>query len=389
MAEQKSTTYGAKDIPVINPDIAMEVIQQAYELRQPLILWGPPGAGKTSGVRSAADALRARYGEPFLLKEVYLSRMTPADVGGLPALDSETKKTTFYLPDNLTDLKSSERGIIFFDELTTADPQTRAAVLNLILEGRLGEFTLPKGWFCVAAANPKEFGGIYGDLGAAMNNRLMHYDVRPEFNQWVEAWAPANNVSPAVMAFLRNGNDSHFMASAEEFRNNPKSFPTPRNWVRVGEIVERVANPKTRDIMIDATIGLTASGFFKAWYRECEGMRPMVEYLEASEDAAAIHKILPRKIAGLYLIACSARAYVTNENPKRSEQALALLNAIYFAKESKEKGDSFNNAPTREIGVLGWEMAGTKALAIKYPASKSQHFSRYNNHRVTDLKVLN
>ena len=112
----------------------------------PVMLWGPPGAGKSQLVAQAA----ARHGAPVI--EVRLAQMEPTDLRGIPFRDG--RNVVWSVPAMLPDAgRHGAQGILFLDEITSAPPTVTAAAYQLILDRRLGEYHVPEGWVIVAAGN--------------------------------------------------------------------------------------------------------------------------------------------------------------------------------------------------------------------------------------------
>ena len=63
--------------------------------------------------------------------------------------------TSIFLPDG-----SIKEGILFLDELNTAAPMVQASAYQLILDRKIGEYTLPDGWAIVAAGNRESDKGV-------------------------------------------------------------------------------------------------------------------------------------------------------------------------------------------------------------------------------------
>ena len=61
---------------------------------------------------------------------------------------------TFAPPAWARRLTDADRGLLFFDEISTAPPAVQAALLRVVLERTVGDLTLPRGVAIVAAANP-------------------------------------------------------------------------------------------------------------------------------------------------------------------------------------------------------------------------------------------
>ena len=74
------------------PDEAKDLIKQLRSLQISFMLWGATGVGKSETVRQLAKELGAE------LRDIRLCQKMPTDIGGLPALDHETKQTVFYPP---------------------------------------------------------------------------------------------------------------------------------------------------------------------------------------------------------------------------------------------------------------------------------------------------
>ncbi|MGD8910933.1 MAG: MoxR family ATPase, partial [Chromatiales bacterium] len=99
----------------------------------PVMLWGPPGVGKSDMVREVARHHQA----PVI--DIRLSQMEPSDLRGIPFRSNGNVE--WAIPSILP---HSERhgpeGILFLDEITSAPPTVSAAAYQLILDRRLGEY---------------------------------------------------------------------------------------------------------------------------------------------------------------------------------------------------------------------------------------------------------
>src|SRR3954470_11759572 len=100
--------------------------------RRPAYVWGPPGVGKSSLVRQAADALGLD------LVDLRVTLLDPVDLRGLPRL---TADACVWVPPAF--LPRGGTGVLFLDELAQAPALVQAACLQLTLDRRLGEYELP------------------------------------------------------------------------------------------------------------------------------------------------------------------------------------------------------------------------------------------------------
>ncbi len=185
----------------------------------PVMLWGPPGVGKSDMVAQVAA-----QGEGGVV-DIRLSQMEPSDLRGIPF--QRDGLVEWSIPALLPDLaRHGERGILFLDEITSAPPTVSAAAYQLILDRRLGEYRVPDGWAIFAAGNRQGDRGVTYTMPAPLANRFSHYEVEVHLDDWV-AWAWAHGVDERVIAFLRFRPELLFDFDPA---HNPVAFPTPRSW---------------------------------------------------------------------------------------------------------------------------------------------------------------
>ncbi|HIJ33759.1 MAG TPA: AAA domain-containing protein, partial [Gammaproteobacteria bacterium] len=93
----------------------------------PVMLWGPPGVGKSDMVSQIASV-----GEGSVI-DIRLSQMEPSDLRGIPF--HQEGLVEWSIPALLPDLeRHGEHGILFLDEITSAPPTVSAAAYQLILD---------------------------------------------------------------------------------------------------------------------------------------------------------------------------------------------------------------------------------------------------------------
>jgi MoxR-like ATPase len=74
----------AINVPSVSPSQAKEIIKLLEPLGVSVMLWGPPGVGKSEIVRQVIEERKGR------LIDLRLSHKIASDIGGLPMVDRDT-----------------------------------------------------------------------------------------------------------------------------------------------------------------------------------------------------------------------------------------------------------------------------------------------------------
>ncbi len=185
----------------------------------PVMLWGPPGVGKSQMVAQVGE----RHAVPVI--DIRLSQMEPSDLRGIPFRNGD--RVDWAPPAMLPDAeRHGETGLLFLDEINSAPPSVSAAAYQLILDRRLGDYRVPDGWAIFAAGNRQGDRGVTYAMPAPLANRFSHFEVETHLDDWV-AWAYAHDIDPRVIAFLRFRPELLFDFDPA---HNPVAFPSPRSW---------------------------------------------------------------------------------------------------------------------------------------------------------------
>ncbi|GAA2888093.1 MoxR family ATPase [Streptosporangium fragile] len=258
----------------VGTDPQLEALALAVTANLPVLLWGEPGIGKSAGMEQLARGL----GVP--LETVIASVHEPSDFAGLPIIGADPAVTGVPMapPDWAVRLAGAGRGLVFFDELSSAPPAVQAALLRVVLERRVGSLTLPEPVRVVAAANPPSSAADGWHLSPPLANRFVHlrwtHDPRTVARGMAGIWpaAPVPLVDPAkvsgavarargaVSGFLtaRPGLAHHLPSDAE---GRGGAWPSPRTWeMALRLLATGYATGASREAVSAAVVGAVGDG---------------------------------------------------------------------------------------------------------------------------------
>ena len=295
------------------------VMKTLWPIRQPAFVWGPPGIGKSQGVRQVADDLGISF------QDLRLSTLDPVDLRGLPYLD---KGRFVFAP--LGALPADGQGILFLDELNSAPRAVQAAAYQLVLDRQVGEYRLPEGWWVVAAGNGEGDRAVTNQMPTPLMNRMIHLSLEPDLDSWTK-WALAEGLDHRVIAFLRlkgqpdalpdrrHGLFFHFDPTVT--RNGAsKGFPTPRSWAFVARMLP-VLSREDRLEVFRGTVGEEAAVELLAFLEFCDVI-PDPAAILLNPDTAPV----PKDPAPQYAVA-SALASIMSQN--NAGQAMTYLDRCH------------------------------------------------------------
>jgi hypothetical protein len=351
-----------------NPDEAKELIKQLCGLKISFMLWGATGVGKSETVRQLADELGAE------LRDIRLCQKQPTDIGGLPALDHDTRQTVFYPPAFLSPRSDEKDVILFFDEISLAPDDTRSAVLGILEERRQGGIEIPDNWIIVAAGNrPEDFANARG-LGAAANRRLLHIVIEPQLEATLQYFLKIG-VIPEVLAFLKVF-PQHLTGEETARQQKHELYPRPASWKKVSDIYEKLrkADKNLRHLAVAGIIGDSVATEFMMLAEEIKNMKSVHEMLEIQrKNPEKLSKHLPATLNGLYALSFAIAAGATED---AAIELLELINRL-----DEQTGEQFSLLPMRDLQTMAGSLLLDKIWKAGWKVENSTAFWRYNEKR--------
>jgi MoxR-like ATPase len=182
-------------------------------LRLSVMIWGPPGVGKSSVVAQVARDAELSF------VDLRLGQLAPTDLRGLPVAEGKVAR---WLPPEFLPIEGA--GVLFLDELNMAPPTLQGIAQQLILDRRVGSYVVPDGWFIWAAGNRKEDRASVFDMPAPLANRFAHLEVLPDFESF-RLYAIGQAFHERLIAFL-----AYRPALLHKLDPARPAWPSPRSW---------------------------------------------------------------------------------------------------------------------------------------------------------------
>ena len=237
----------------------------------PVMVWGAPGVGKSTIVKSLAKEM----GIGFV--DVRLAQMESIDIRGLPLPDKDAHCVQ-WLPSSIFPRDNTKGGIIFLDELSAAPKDVQVASYELILDRQLGGgdvYKVPSKWVIVAAGNRSCDRAVSTTMSSALANRMMHLEIEANAEDWV-IWAVGHDIHPSVVGFI---NFKPKMLASLDVQNLERGFPTPRSWERVSEMCKVLKNETLLKKAVYGLVGVSAGQQFMEFHKIAAQMENVLDMM--------------------------------------------------------------------------------------------------------------
>ena len=302
----------------VGPKAAKKSLRKAFKSKRPVFLWGPPGIGKSDIIKQLGTELDAH------VIDVRLSLWEPTDIKGIPYFDSNSNKMVWAPPSELPDAemaKQHKQIILFMDEMNSAAPSVQAAAYQLVLNRRVGTYTLPDNVVMVAAGNRETDKGVTYRMPAPLANRFVHLEMTVDWDDYFE-WAVDNQIHKDVVGFLT-------FSKKDLYDFDPKSasraFATPRSWSFVSELLHD--DDTEESTLTDLTCGAIGEGLavkFMAHRKHASKMPNPTDILSGK-----VKKMDTKEISAMYSLTVSLCYELKEANDKRAKDWDSQVNCFF------------------------------------------------------------
>lgn len=336
-------------IITLTPTQTAAAIRAGIRVRRPVFIWGAPGIGKSQvAAQVAAEEERE-------LRDVRLGQMDVTEIKGFPIPDLANELMRWLPPDflppmmveqevyvdkagkrlledgdalvyedgslykskvkptmQLMKVPNESKGLLFLDELNQAPAMVQTASYQLLLDHKVGSYTLPKNWAIIAAGNRETDRSNAQRMPAALALRLIHIDMVTSPDDWCD-WAVnqgRDEVPVELLAFIRFRPDL-----LHAFDPKRRVSPNPRGWVFCGSLQNDPAPAEVKFAMMAGTVGEGEAGEYKA-FADTFAELPSIDQIKIDPDGTPI----PEKPGTLFAITAALAAATTKDVYPRLKQ---------------------------------------------------------------------
>ena len=319
------------NMPILTVEKTVNTLTEAYcsvikkgmspKVLPSVMLWGPPGVGKSQGIRQIAKQIEKETKKKVVVTDVRLLLFNPIDLRGIPTAN-EDKTLAIWLKPQIFQMDASDEivNILFLDEISAAPQSVQAAAYQITLDRVVGEHKLPDNCIVIAAGNRVTDKSVSFKMPKALANRLLHIEIEGSFNSWL-SWAMKSGVNQKVIGFLSFRTDKLFGFDA---KSDDLAFATPRSWEMVSNILNTVSDDV--NVVYPMIAGLIGSGLaveFRSWCNLHKDLPDMEDIFDGRETK------LPERSDVVYAVVSSMVAYAKDHRYERDR----IGNSLRYAKK--------------------------------------------------------
>lgn len=282
-----------------------------------VMLWGPPGVGKSQAVRQLAAKIEVQTGKKTVVTDVRLLLFNPIDLRGIPTANAD-KTLAVWLKPQIFQMDGSDDtvNILCLDEISAAPQSVQAAAYQMTLDRVVGEHKLPENCIVIAAGNRLTDRSVAFKMPKALANRLCHIEIESNFAGW-KNWAIGAGIHPKVVGFLSFRQDYLMGFGA----NDDLAFATPRSWEMASNLLGLIDDVEKVFPLVAGCVGTGVAVEFRTWCNVFRTLPSMEDVFDGKMPP------LPERTDALYALVSSMTAYAR----EHKEDMRRITNSIVYA----------------------------------------------------------
>jgi MoxR-like ATPase len=237
-------------IPKVTHTQLVDIIRLSWLTRQPLLIVGSPGIGKTESAKDFAksEGIKLQIDNPGI--------SDPTDYKGLPGKAKRIKKSTdpldeldllgdddapqeeidiaTFLPFGtlLNMIEADEPTLWAWDDMGQAPPSVQVSLMPILSEGQIGEHHISPNVHIIATTNGREHkAGVKGLLEPVKSRFGMIVELVPDLESF-STWGYDNGIDHTIIDYLNYHPEDLCKFEANLGMENS---PNPRLWWKLSQ----------------------------------------------------------------------------------------------------------------------------------------------------------
>lgn len=287
------------------PEAKQFIKHVAIDMREPIMLWGQPGVGKSEAVSQVANDYAGT------LVDIRLSQYDSVDLRGIP-VPHDSGLTVWHAPSTLPFKGNSAFNadpdhhiFLFLDEINSAAPAVAAVAYQLINDRAVGEHQLMDNVVVIAAGNREGDRGVTNRMPTPLANRFTHAEIGVDVDAWCQ-YAQSIGLPAIGVAFMQFRKP---LLSTFDPSKPDKAFATPRTWVKA---LRYYASTMPDVIKMSAITGAIGEGPAAEFMGFADVWRSMIPVADIIADPHGTK--LPEDLSMAYAVAVNISGSMTVDN---------------------------------------------------------------------------
>ena len=234
------------------------------------------------------------------------------DVRGFPIPNRETGIMEWF-PDEDWDFHPTKRNVILFDEIGQAATSTFKALMQAVMDRRVGKMEFPPDTIVCAASNKLDQKTGCQRMLAALVDRFAIYEVTPSIASF-QRHLEEEGQSEYVLAFINANSDAPYNFKIGDW-SGEENLPTFRSFSRLDELVASYddATEATSDPLFlahaQSCVGPKYGTMFTEFIKLASKVGDVADMVENSRDC-----VIPSEPDIKWLIACRLISIANKDN---------------------------------------------------------------------------
>lgn len=272
----------ASDIP--------DILNLALSARQKGLVFNPmfrgeAGLGKSQVVQQWVEAQRAE--DPtFGFLDLRIAYMEAPDLIGFPHKEKDENnlvRTYNALPSFWP---TSGRGLLFLEEVNRGKTSVMNALMQLLTDRKIHNYTLPDGWIIAAAVNPDTSKYDVNAMDQALMDRFEIFDIEYDHESFSKYMAKSN-WHYSIQYFI---NQALWVYKKPEELAEDAKYISPRTWSKLNA-AELSGLSKNQKMHLNVCTSILGKHVGLAYHKFCFDDSPVTAFDLLSNKEKSIEKI--------------------------------------------------------------------------------------------------